>query len=135
MMQKNQIKGKNAITLTRKRIFLISASFILFTSFLITNLVNLQILRHEYYKNKVYDQITTTSTLKAKRGNIYDANMQLLATDKTVYRIFASPRAIKDHSKQSGKDTLSLIAAEVSHILGLNEEKIKKDLIEEKTEN
>ena len=86
----NNFKGRGTIALTRKRILTVSIAFILFLAYLFTNLFKLQILSNEYYKDKVYDQITTSSSLKAERGNIYDSDMNLLATngllpDATIY--------------------------------------------------
>ena len=73
---------------TRKRVILIICALLLFLAYLIVNLFKLQILLNSYYKNKVYDQITTSSSMKADRGNIYDRNMTLLATTKSSWRIF-----------------------------------------------
>lgn len=129
-MKKNEIKGKNSITLTRKRIFIISAAFLIFTSFLLSNLLKLQLFKHEYYKEKVYDQITTTSALRAERGNIYDSEMNLLATTNTVWRIFISTRDIKKAEKESGKKYSEIIAHGLSEILNTDKdgllEKIRK---------
>ncbi len=110
-------EGKNTIPTTRKRIIRIAICFAIFLSYLITNLFALQVINYAYYKEKVYDQITTSSSLKATRGNIYDANMNLLATDKTVWRIFVSSRDIKKYSKIDNKDYTTLIAAGLSSIL------------------
>lgn len=129
-MKKSEIKGKNTITLTKKRIFIISVSFLLFTSFLLNNLIKLQVFKYDYYKEKVYDQITTTSPLRAERGNIYDSEMNLLATTNTVWRIFISTRDIKKAEKETGKKYSDIIAHGLSNILGVDKEslyeKIKK---------
>ena len=113
-------EGKNTISVTRKRIKNVSVAFILFLSYLITNLFTLQIISYDHYKSKVYDQITTNSAIKAKRGNIYDANMTLLATDVTVWRIFVSPKAIKKYSKSDDKDYTALISENLSRILNID---------------
>ena len=94
-MKKTNIPGRNTIVKTRRRIIMIFSAFLLFSAILISNLLELQVASHSYYKEKVYDQITTTSTLKAQRGKIYDSNMKLLATTKTVWRVFISTRDIK----------------------------------------
>ena len=118
------LKGKNqnwdTITVTRKRIMKTAIAFAVFLSFLIYNLFSLQFINYAHYKNKVYDQITTTSSLKAKRGNIYDSNMNLLATDKTIWRIFVSSREINKQTKNSGKAYTEIISSGLSDILGLD---------------
>ena len=100
-MKKTDIKGRNTIALTRKRILFISISFMLFASLLISNLFKLQVIGYNYYKDKVYDQITTTSPLRATRGSIYDSNLNLLATSNTEWRVFISTREIKKAEKES----------------------------------
>ena len=86
--------------ITKSRIVKITVAFSMAAVFLIYNLFSLQLINYGYYQDKVYDQITTSSALKAERGKIYDRNMNLLATDKTVWRIFVSSRDIKKFEKE-----------------------------------
>ena len=129
-MKKTDIKGRNTVALTRKRILFIGVAFILFVSVLISNLFKLQVIGYNYYKDKVYDQITTTSPLRATRGSIYDSSLNLLATSNTEWRIFISTKDIKKTEKESKKNYSKLIASGLSAILNLSPdtllEKIKK---------
>lgn len=112
---------KSDITLnkhnTRSRVLKISLAFILAAMFLLINVFRLDYILYAHYKEKAFDQITTTSTLKAERGNIYDANMNLLATTKTSWRIFVSTREIKTRSQKDGIDYAEIIADGLSKIL------------------
>ncbi len=119
-MKRNKNKGSNTVSLTRKRTVIISIVFLLFTSVLLSNLFNLQVLSYDHYKDKVYDQITTTSKLTAKRGNIYDRNMTVLATTKTEWRVFISTRDIKTAEKESGKAYAEIISDGLSSILDIS---------------
>lgn len=119
-MLKSKNQGWETISVTRKRIFKTAVAFSIFLAFLISNLFSLQFINYAYYKSKVYDQITTTSALKAKRGTIYDSNMNVLATDKTVWRIFVSSREIKKRSKADEKPYAEIISRGLSEILSLN---------------
>lgn len=127
-MNKSGIKGRNTLPLTKKRVLIISVAFITFSFYLLFNLIKLQVIGYDYYKSKVYDQITTTSTLKARRGNIYDSEMNLLATTKTVWRIFISTREIKAKEKEDSKNYTDLIASELSEILNLDKESLKSKI-------
>lgn len=118
---KSNFKGRNTVALTKKRTLLISTALLLFTAYLIFNLTKLQILGYDYYKNKVYDQITTTAPLRAKRGNIYDSNMGILATTNTEWRIFISTKDIKKAEKESNIKYSRLIANGLSDILNISE--------------
>ena len=106
---------------TKRRIIAIMILFAFFSLYLIYNIFCLSFIKHDYYVEKTYDQITTTSMLKAKRGEIYDANMNLLATNKTSWRIFVSPKDIRLEEKKSARPIASEIAKGLSSILGLDE--------------
>ena len=84
----------------------------IFWCILIFRLFQLQIIEYDYYQNKVINNIQRTTTLKAERGEIYDTNMNLLASNYTVYRIFISPRDIVD------KEQAELVASGLCEILG-----------------
>lgn len=110
----------------RLRITAICLSAFLF--YLIINLFTIQYIKYDYYKDKVYSEITTTSAIRARRGNIYDANMNLLATTKTSWRISASPREIHLVSKRDGKNYPGVIADGLSEIFSLDREQLLKKI-------
>jgi len=119
-MKKRRINPEPAIVATRKRVFIISVSFLLFAVFLASNLFKLQYLSHAYYKEKVFDQVTTSASLKARRGTIYDSSMNVLATTETSWRVFVSSKDIKEAEKKSGKAYAEKIADGLSRILKLD---------------
>ena len=127
-MSRIVIPGKFTLPRTKKRVFVIMVAMTLFLSYLLYNIFNLQVLMYDYYRDKVYDQITTSSILKAKRGNIYDSNMNLLATGETVWRIFVSPRDILSAGKNSGNDCFSAVASVLSEALSLDYESTLKKI-------
>ena len=119
-MKKTHITGRNTIIKTRKRIIIIFAAFMLFSAILVSNLIKLQVISHSYYKDKVNDQITTTSKKRAERGNIYDSNMNVLATTNTVWRVFISTRDIKKAEKEENIAYGEKIAYGLSNILDIS---------------
>ncbi len=127
-MSKSLFKGRNTIFRTRKRILIIATAFVLFSAYLIMNLFKLQVLSHSYYKDKVYDQITTTSPLRADRGNIYDSNMNLLATTNTEWRIFVSTREIRLAEREKKINYTKIISRGLAGILGLNEDSLREKI-------
>ena len=66
-------------------------------------ILRIQTVNFDYYREKVVDQMTYTSTVKAERGDIYDANGELLATNVTTYVIFISPQDIIDAVRKAGE--------------------------------
>ncbi|MDD4125853.1 MAG: penicillin-binding transpeptidase domain-containing protein, partial [Eubacteriales bacterium] len=112
MKSKNNITGK--VILARGRIAL--AFLLLCLCYLIYRLVILQIIDADTNRNAAINQYTSEITIYAKRGNIYDRNMKLLATSSTVQTIFISPKDIKDDEQAQ------LIADGLSELLGVDKE-------------
>jgi len=129
-MQSSTPYAGNTLPRTRRRIVSVAIAFTVFLSYLFVNLFRLQYVQHAYYKEKVYDQITTTSALKAKRGAIYDSNMNLLACTESTWRIFLSTRQIKKNMKSDGRAYDTLIADGLSEIL-----KVDRDTLLNKIRN
>ena len=103
-----------------RRAVTVTVAMALFLAILILRLVDLAIIKHSHYSSLAFDQITTTSELKADRGNIYDSSMRLLATTKTGWRIFIFPKELKKRSKSEDKDYSAIIADGLSAILSTN---------------
>lgn len=80
------------------------------------------------YKQKVLDQITQETTVSANRGNIYDTNGIVIATNVTTYRLFLDPAAIDRASDEKGVDYADMIAKGVAAIdtLGLSYDDVMK---------
>ena len=88
----------------------------------------LQTYGYEKYRNKVIEQLTTRSPAIANRGEIYDSCGRLLASSKTVYRVFVSPSAISSAQKAlDKKKSLSIsenLSRKLSEILDMGYDKI-----------
>ena len=85
-------------------------------------LIQMMLIDHDYYERKAISNQTRSISVSADRGNIYDRNMDLLATSVGVHTIFLDPLELK----QNGVD-LDLLADGLSQILGLDREKIRAD--------
>ena len=121
---------KGIISVTKRRTVIILTVFAVAASYLLVNLFKIQYLGYAYYSDKTYNQVTTSSALRANRGNIYDSNMNILATNKTVWRVFVSPRDIKKAEKESGRDYTALICDNLSEILSVGRENLYKKITE-----
>lgn len=137
--------------LGRARILLIAAA-VLFVLLLFRILI-LQTLGYGEYQRKVIEQMTTESEVQAKRGNIYDANGVVIATNVTTYRVFISPSsmaAAQAEQNQTGDGIRydELVATHLSELLGVTydfvmqqttytrylDRTIKKEVSEEKAD-
>ena len=98
---------------------------VLLFSALLVRIFLLQTVKYEHYRQKVLEQITTESSVNASRGNIYDANGVLLATNITTYRVFLSPssiaRAQSVHDQEGSNIRLdTLISENLSKLLNIS---------------
>ncbi len=105
---------------TRKRGIITLAAFLILSCILLINVLRLDLIAYEDLRDKAFEQITTTSSLRATRGNIYDSNMNTLATTRTTWRIFVSTKDIKTRSKKDGKDYAKVIADGLSSLLSVD---------------
>ena len=76
-------------------------------------LYRLMVAEYDYYAAKALRNQTRTTTVTAERGNIYDRNMNILATSVSVENVYLDPHELK----QAGEDT-EAIAAVLGEILG-----------------
>ncbi len=102
---------------------LFGVAIVLFAA-LIVRILLLQTVGYSRYQKKVIDQMTTQSEVTAVRGNIYDRNGVLLATNITTYRVFISPSSIaKAQSNLAQSESTiqldKLIAENLSEILNV----------------
>ena len=75
-----------------------------------------QTVRHKQYSEKVLSQVTQEAKISADRGEIYDRNGILLATNITTYRLLVDPAVIDRTSKADGVNYAEVIAKGLSEI-------------------
>lgn len=78
-------------SVTARRSFGLLGFFALFSLCLAGVIFKMQVFEYDRYQEEVLNQITVENTVSAKRGTIYDRNMNVIATNQTVWRVFISP--------------------------------------------
>lgn len=91
---------------------LLSALFV----FLIIRILFIQVFHYKEYEEYIINQITQRTTVSAKRGEIYDTNGNVLATDITTYRLFVDPAVIASKSSDDKIEYKTIIAQGLSDI-------------------
>ena len=97
---------------------------------LIYNLFQLQVVNYQEYLEKVLDNVQRETTVTGSRGNIYDRNGFVLATNYTVYRVFISPRDFLvpafegSDEKVPDEKKVNLVADKLSELLDVDKEMI-----------
>lgn len=103
----------------RKRVFIIFILFSLCFVALLGRTAWLQIVRGEDLSRRAMEQQTTDNTVSAKRGNIYDRNHKVLASNMTVETISLTPADVRSSIEKQhlNKET---VAEEIGEILELD---------------
>ena len=107
--------GKMMLT----RIFVVMVIMILCLSLVSGgSLVNIMILNGEKYQSKASEQQLYDSLVSAPRGDIYDRNMQVLATSSTAWTVYITPNGIKKIKDDTEREKVrTVIAKGLSEIL------------------
>ncbi len=91
---------------------------------LLIRILFIQTVKFEEYQDKVLSQITTETPIPATRGNIYDRNGNILASNTVTYRVFISPSSIKNamdnRAEGDTKDYRELVSAGLAETLGVD---------------
>jgi len=119
-------RGLEVKARTVKRGSLTLIAFLLAAVMLLSNIIRIGVFNYEKYTDRAYDQLTTTSILRAERGDIYDSNMNPLATTLTTWRIFVSPKEIKLKSREDGRNYADEISSGLSQILDIDYDVLHK---------
>jgi len=75
-------------------------------------LYKLMVAEYDYYAAKALGNQTRTTAVTAERGNIYDRNMNILATSVGVENVYLNPRELKQ-----AKEDIPMISEKLGQIL------------------
>lgn len=88
----------------------------------------IMLVKGEKYQGLASEQQLYDSLITAPRGNIYDKNMNILATSTTAWTVYITPNAIYNLESDAKKEEVrNLIADGLSGILGIERNKIYED--------
>ena len=92
-------------------------------------LVQIMVIDGEEYQSKASEQQLYDSLVSAPRGNIYDRNMNLLATSATAWTVYVMPNGInKMKDAEKAQKTREVIADGLSGILEIEKEELEKKI-------
>ena len=123
------MEGGAPSTKVRKRAGVLCIALSVLFALLAMRIFIYQTFQFKSFEQKVLDQITQETSVSADRGNIYDTNGIVIATNITTYRLFLDPAAISRQSEEDGKDYADIIARGVSAIdtLGVSYDAVIKE--------
>ena len=88
---------------------------------LFARLFKLMVLEHDQYESRAISNQTRSTTVSADRGTIYDCNMNILASTKTVENVFIDPWEI-----HNAKEDVDFIAEGLAKILEIDPDTIRE---------
>nr|NIQ01318.1 hypothetical protein [Nitrospinaceae bacterium]NIR55334.1 hypothetical protein [Nitrospinaceae bacterium]NIS85773.1 hypothetical protein [Nitrospinaceae bacterium]NIT82623.1 hypothetical protein [Nitrospinaceae bacterium]NIU44828.1 hypothetical protein [Nitrospinaceae bacterium] len=80
----------------KNRLAVVSFGLAVFGLALVVRLVHLQIIRHDELAAQSEKQYMRSVEITSGRGNIYDRNMNQLATNVQVESVYADPQSVVD---------------------------------------
>ena len=91
-------------------------------------LTKIMLIDGKEYQSKASAQQLHDAYITAERGNIYDANMNVLAKSATVWTIYVTPNDLTNLSDEKAKEVKESISENLASILSLKEEDIMEKL-------
>lgn len=114
--------GKQMVT---RIVTVMLAVIIAFSGVSVYRLVNIMIVNGEKYQSEASEQQLYDSLVTAPRGDIYDCNMQTLATSSTAWTVYITPNGIHKLDNADTKEKVrKTIAENLSAILELEYETV-----------
>ena len=121
-----QSQRANRTILRRTLVLMVLFGVVVFIPLIVT-LYNLMIRDHDYYEAQAIDNQTRYTSLSASRGQIFDRNMNVLASSKTVETVFIDPNEIaQEMEKPENSNLLDHIARGLSEILDVSTDFVYK---------
>ncbi|MBQ7725963.1 MAG: PASTA domain-containing protein [Clostridia bacterium] len=90
-------------------------------------LVDIMVINGEKYQTYASEQQLYDSLVTAPRGDIYDRNMQLLATSSPAWTVYITPNGIRKLDTDKAENVRNVIAKNLSEILELDYETVYEE--------
>lgn len=108
-----------------KRIFgVMLAMIILITGVSGFSLINIMIVNGEKYQSMASEQQLYDTLLSAPRGDIYDRNMNLLATSSPAWTVYVTPNSFKSLKEKESEEVREVISEGLADILEMDKEEV-----------
>ncbi|MEG1304278.1 MAG: penicillin-binding transpeptidase domain-containing protein, partial [Oscillospiraceae bacterium] len=112
-MKKNNTESKLLTSKIRKRMTIVVGVIVVCFCVVVAVVAKVALLDHEKYKELAIAQQLRDTKLSAKRGTIYDRNMNILAQSATVWTVALSPMDLKE-------EDFEIVSRGLSEILGVS---------------
>lgn len=117
----------NRLVLSRTVILMLLCGVLVFVPIAL-RLFSLMVVRHDEYTEKAINNQTGDTTLQAGRGDIYDCNMNVMASSYSVEDITVNPKLIEQAAKREKPIDPDIIIDGLSRILELDKDFVRKQV-------
>ncbi|MEE1013881.1 MAG: penicillin-binding transpeptidase domain-containing protein [Clostridia bacterium] len=117
---------KSRLVQNRRMMILLAFAVAIFAA-LAVRTAWIQIVNGEELSRKALEQQTSDNTVSAKRGNIFDRNYKVLASNTSVETISITPADLRE-SIETNRTTVSRVAEEIANRLGLKKETVENKI-------
>lgn len=118
---------KKSRLVQNKRMMILLAFAVAIFAVLAVRTAWIQIVDGEELSRKALEQQTSDNTVSAKRGNIFDRNYKVLASNTSVETISITPADLRE-SIEANRTTVSRVAEEIANRLGLKKETVENKI-------
>ncbi len=91
-------------------------------------LINIMLVHGDEYQSKASAQQLHDAYIAAERGNIYDANMNVLAKSATVWTVYVTPNDLNSLDDDEKTKVKEIISTNLADILGLEKSNVMSKL-------
>lgn len=119
--------------ITRKEVMNRSIAVLVFMALLFTinigSLVNVQLIKNDTFKAYAEKNQLEDKTVSARRGTIYDCNMNVLAQSASVWKIYVNPNNFTSYSDEFNNLAIESVSEKLSKILELEKEDVRDKIV------
>lgn len=125
-------QNKNRITRKEiyKRSFIVLIAMTLLFVFNIGSLVNVQLIKNDTFKAYAEKNQLEDKTVSARRGTIYDRNMNVLAQSASVWKVYVNPNNFTLYSDEFNNLAIESVSEKLASILELEKEDVKSKIVD-----
>ncbi len=123
---------KKRTRITRKEINTRSIVVLLVLTFLflinVGSLVNVQLIKNDTFKTYAEKNQLEDKAISARRGTIYDCNMNVLAQSASVWRVYINPNNFTLNSDEFNTYAIECVCQNLSQILEIDKEALREKI-------
>ncbi len=113
-----------------KRSFIVLIAVMLLFVVNIGSLVNVQLVKNDTFKAYAEKNQLEDKSVSARRGTIYDRNMNVLAQSASVWKVYVNPNNFTVYSDEFNNLAIESVSEKLASILELEKDDVKSKIVD-----